>query len=93
MATNEDLNLYLKADSTGLKTGMNQAKQDVADSSEAMSQSTKKLAEDTKSAMDRMLGAFRSMATGSQEAMRDATAASATHVVRRVGGSAKSIKS
>ena len=80
MATNEDLNLYLKADSTGLKTGMNQAKQDVADSSEAMSQSTKKLAEDTKSAMDRMLGAFRSMATGSQEAMRDATAASATHV-------------
>ena len=80
MATNEDLNLYLKADSSGVKTGMDSAKREVAGSSEAMAQSTKKLAEETKSAMDRMLGAFRSMATGSQEAMRDATAASATHV-------------
>jgi len=79
MATDQNLELLISADSSGVKTGMADAKQTVQSSTEAIKQSTQQMADQTKSAMQQMRDAFKNMASGSSEAMKDGASATAAH--------------
>lgn len=87
MSTEQNLDLLIQADSTGVKAGMKESAQAVSASTEKMQQATEKMASASKSAVQQMIESFKQMA----DKHREATTAAANDSHFAAGKMAESI--
>lgn len=83
MATDQNLEIFIKADATALKSGMDGAKAGVQSASAAMGESMKAMADSTKASSDQIIAAQKAMAAQTKEsatAMGASMKASATQM-------------
>ena len=88
MATEQDLNVFIKADASGVKTGMSDAKQNIQDANTAITESAKKVAEATKEAAAQVSAANAKMAADTSNAHHN-IAASLKETTAKMGDSVK----
>lgn len=72
MATDQNLEILINADSSGVKTGMGDAKQSVVNANKAMQQSSEQLASSTKTAFQQISDALKGWSLTHTDAMKTA---------------------
>ena len=93
--TNDNLELYISADASGVKTGMKEAENAVKSSSQSMETSTEKLAAETRQAVQQMRSAFEQMATGVTTSLKAASTesiAASKSIQDALGGATDRVK-